>query len=61
MIEQSKHNLLSDFATDDELAAAFNKSKRTIERWRRQGLLPPKTFGGLTSVRAVQQKLEAVV
>ena len=53
-------NLLDGFTDDNEMASSFNVCKRTIQRWRRQGKLPPKTDpGDLTSIKAVRERLEA--
>ena len=34
-------DLLADYARKDELARAFDRSDRTIERWVRDRLIPP--------------------
>jgi phage terminase Nu1 subunit (DNA packaging protein) len=46
-------DLLSDYVNDDDLAEAFGKSKRTIQRWRRQGVLPPARKIGNTNLSEV--------
>lgn len=33
--------LLRDYLTDEQLAKQFDKSVRTIKRWRREGKAPP--------------------
>lgn len=54
------NEILAGFVNDDELAVAFDKSKRTIQRWRRQGKLPSKSDpGDLTSIEAVRERLES--
>lgn len=40
-------DLLEDFLSDDELASAFRiGSKRTLDRLRRQGQMPPSVVRG---------------
>jgi hypothetical protein len=34
--------------TDQHLAQLFNKTPRTIRRWRKKNLLPPRTVGSFT-------------
>ncbi len=35
------NELLKAYLTDEQLAKQFNKSPRTIKRWRREGKSPP--------------------
>ena len=55
--------LLDDYLTDDQLAATYEKSPRTIKRWRREGTAPPSIAWGnrrLTHVDDAAAKLEAL-
>ncbi len=38
--------LLKDYLTDEQLAKQFNKSVRTLKRWRREGKAPPSQTHG---------------
>ncbi len=35
------NELLKNYLTDEQLAKQFNKSVRTLKRWRREGRAPP--------------------
>ncbi len=35
------NDLLKNYLTDEQLAKQFNKSVRTVKRWRREGRCPP--------------------
>ena len=53
--------ILADYMTDAQLAEAYDKSPRTIKRWRREGKAPPSIpFGNrrLTHVEDAKAKLE---
>ena len=55
--------ILADYMTDAQLAEAYDKSPRTIKRWRRLGLAPPSIPWGnkrLTHVDDAAAKLEAL-
>ncbi len=55
--------LLKDYLTDEQLAKQFNKSPRTIKRWRREGKAPPSFKHGnheVTHVDDAKAKLEAM-
>lgn len=43
-------DLLADYASKQNLAAAFDRSERTIDRWVRMRLLPPPVRLGRTSL-----------
>ena len=54
--------LLKDYLPDENLAKQFNKSVRTIKRWRREGKAPPSIPWGnkrLTHVDDAAAYLEA--
>lgn len=36
----AEKKLLEDWMTRDELAVEVNRSKRTVDRWERQGIIP---------------------
>ncbi len=55
--------ILADYMTDAQLAEAYDKSVRTIKRWRREGKAPPSIpFGNkrLTHIDDAKAKLEAM-
>ena len=55
--------LLKDYLPDENLAKQFNKSVRTIKRWRREGKAPPSIPWGnkrLTHVDDANAHLEAL-
>ena len=55
--------ILADYMTDAQLAEAYDKSPRTIKRWRREGKAPPSIpFGNkrLTHIDDAKAKLEAM-
>jgi len=41
-----KPNLLADYASEEEIAAEFDVSTRTLARWRRMRVGPPHTAIG---------------
>ncbi len=54
--------LLDDYLTDEQLAKQFDKSVRTIKRWRREGKAPPSFKHGnkeITHVDDAAAHLEA--
>ena len=54
--------LLDDYLTDDQLGDTYEKSPRTIKRWRREGKAPPSIPWGnkrLTHVDDAAAYLEA--
>ncbi len=54
--------LLKDYLTDEQLAKQFNKSVRTLKRWRREGKAPPSFRHGneeITHVDDAAAHLEA--
>ncbi len=54
--------LLKDYLTDEQLAKQFNKSVRTLKRWRREGKAPPAFKHGnrlITHVEDAAAHLEA--
>ncbi len=54
--------LLKNYLTDAQLAKQFNKSVRTVKRWRREGRCPPSFRHGneeLTHVEDAAAHLEA--
>ena len=55
--------ILDNYLTDAQLAEAYDKSPRTIKRWRREGRAPPSIPWGnkrLTHVDDAAAKLEAL-
>ncbi len=56
------NGLLAEYSTDAELAREFNKSLRTIQRWKRVQYGPRRTILGRTTLyhrRDVKEWLEA--
>ncbi len=56
------NELLKDYLTDEQLAKQFNKSVRTLMRWRREGKAPPSFRHGnqeITHVDDAAAYLEA--
>ncbi len=56
------NELLKDYLTDEQLAKQFNKSVRTLKRWRREGKAPPSFRHGnqeITHVDDAAAYLEA--
>ena len=55
--------LLDDYLTDEQLGDTYDKSPRTIKRWRREGKAPPSIPWGnkrITHVDDAAAKLEAL-
>ena len=44
----NSHHILEDYQTKKELADAIDKSPRTLDRWDRLGIGPPRTIIGRT-------------